>query len=180
MEETFADLIDRKARDAGLNDYQLSAAIGLLPDNKVFSPKQVNRVRMGEQRLIPAAVLWRLVEVLDLDPALAWKKALEAIDFWPKNLTAEQLRMVTRPAVPALAAASATSRRRRSDRPVRVQGKRTQDQLYAYPWPASMPEQTHKAPFVRSPRSNVISGHRPALTIIAGEKDQGETGQEAA
>jgi hypothetical protein len=68
MEETFADLIDRKAREAGLNDYQLSAAIGLLPDNKVFSPKQVNRVRMGDQRLIPAAVLWRLVEVLDLDP----------------------------------------------------------------------------------------------------------------
>lgn len=134
MEETFADLIDRKAREAGLNDYQLSAAIGLLPDNKVFSPKQVNRVRMGDQRLIPAAVLWRLVEVLDLDPAEAWKKALEAIDLWPADLTAEQLRTLTRPAVPALAtAASATSRRRRSDRPVRAQGKRTTDQLFIIP-----------------------------------------------
>jgi hypothetical protein len=142
MDATFAELVDRVAREAGLNDYQLAAAIGLLPGRRVFSSKQVARLRRGEQRHLEPELVHRLIEILDLDPPTAWEKA----GLWPPGLTAEQLRMVTRPAVPALAAASATSRRRRSDRPVAAQGKRTTDQL------------SHWA------------GQRPALTIITGQK----------
>ena len=107
MDATFAQLVDEAARAAGLNDYQLSAAIGLLPGHKVFSAKQIGRLRRGEQRTVPAAVLWRLVEVLDLDPVRAWKAALEAADMLPPQLTPEQFEelrtLMARPSEPALA-----------------------------------------------------------------------------
>jgi transcriptional regulator with XRE-family HTH domain len=106
MDATFAQLVDEAAQAAGLNDYQLSAAIGLLPGHKVFSAKQIGRLRRGEQRTVPAAVLWRLVEVLDLDPVRAWKAALEAADMLPPQLTAEQFEelrtLMARPSEPAL------------------------------------------------------------------------------
>jgi len=75
----------------------------------VFSAKQVGRLRRGEQRTVPAAVLWRLVDVLDLDPVRAWKAALEAADMLPPQLTAEQFEelrtLIAHPQEPALAQA---------------------------------------------------------------------------
>jgi transcriptional regulator with XRE-family HTH domain len=107
MDATFAEMVDEAAKAADLNDYQLSAAIGLLPGHKVFSAKQIGRLRRGEQRTVPAAVLWRLVEVLDLDPVRAWKAALVAADMLPPQLTAEQFEelrtLMARPSEPALA-----------------------------------------------------------------------------
>jgi hypothetical protein len=107
MDATFAEMVDSAAGAAGLNDYQLSAAIGLLPGHKVFSAKQIGRLRRGEQRTVPAAVLWRLVEVLELDPVRAWKAALEAADLLPPQLTAKQFEelrtLMARPSEPALA-----------------------------------------------------------------------------
>jgi hypothetical protein len=50
MDGNFAELVDDAARGLGLNDYQLSAAIGLLEGNRVYSPKQVHRLRAGEVR----------------------------------------------------------------------------------------------------------------------------------
>lgn len=85
---TFAELVDGAADAKGLNDYQLSAAIGLMPGNKVCSPKQVSRIRNGEQVNYSRDLVQRLVDVLNLDPIQAWELA----DKWPPGLTAEHLR----------------------------------------------------------------------------------------
>jgi hypothetical protein len=66
MDATFAELVDRAAEQAGLNDYQLSAAIGLLPPGRrVFCSKQVARLRRGEQRHVDPDLVTRLIEVLN-------------------------------------------------------------------------------------------------------------------
>jgi hypothetical protein len=98
---TFAELVDSAAQARDLNDYQLSAAIGLMPGNKVCSPKQVRRVRDGEQVNYSRDLVQRLIEVLDLDPAEAWELA----DKWPPGLTGDHLRDL-----------GLFGRRRRSDR----------------------------------------------------------------
>jgi transcriptional regulator with XRE-family HTH domain len=148
----FGRLVDQRMQQLDLSQARLAVLVGVLPDGRVLNETQVRRIREGERRLDEDLVS-RLIAALDLDPPTAW----HAAGLWPPGLTAEQLRTVTRPAVPALAtAASATSRRRRSDRPVRVQGKRTTDQ------------------------PSLWAGQRPALTIIAGEKDEGETGRKVA
>lgn len=99
---TFAELVDSAAQAKGLNDYQLSAAIGLMPGNKVCSPKQVGRIRNGEQVNYSRELVQRLIEVLDLDPVQAWELA----DKWPPGLTAEDLHKL----------GLFTGRRRRADR----------------------------------------------------------------
>jgi transcriptional regulator with XRE-family HTH domain len=101
---TFAELVDSAAQAKDLNDYQLSAAIGLMPGNKVCSPKQVSRIRNGEQVNYSRDLVQRLIEVLDLDPAEAWELA----DKWPPGLTAEHLR--------DLGLFSSSRRERRADR----------------------------------------------------------------
>jgi hypothetical protein len=87
--DPFARLVDKAATDAGLNDYQLSAAIGLMqPGNRVFGPKQVGRLRRGEQRHYDRQLVARLIEVLPaLDPAEAW----HAAGLWPPGLEPEDL-----------------------------------------------------------------------------------------
>jgi hypothetical protein len=99
---TFAELVDGAAEGKGLNDYQLSAAIGLMPGNKVCSPKQVDRIRKGEQVNYSRDLVQRLIEVLDLDPVRAWELA----DKWPPGLTADDVHKL----------GLFTGRRRRSDR----------------------------------------------------------------
>lgn len=99
--ESFAVLVDAAAARLELNDYQLSAAIGLMPGNKVCSPKQVRRIRDGEQVNYSRDLVQRLIDVLELDPVLAWELA----DKWPPGLTGEQLRDL-----------GLFGRRRRSDR----------------------------------------------------------------
>jgi transcriptional regulator with XRE-family HTH domain len=99
---TFAELVDGAAEAKGLNDYQLSAAIGLMPGNKVCSPKQVGRIRNGEQVNYSRELVQRLIEVLDLDPVLAWELA----DKWPPGLTADDVHKL----------GLFSGRRRRSDR----------------------------------------------------------------
>lgn len=98
---TFAELVDEAARSKDLNDYQLSAAIGLMPGNKVCSPKQVRRIRDGEQVNYARDLVERLIIVLELDPVRAWELA----DKWPPGLTGEQVRDL-----------GLFGRRRRSDR----------------------------------------------------------------
>jgi transcriptional regulator with XRE-family HTH domain len=139
----FGDYLDEARRRRGWSLARVAIEIGVLSDERVFNETQVKRLLEG-RRLLDAEIVQRSIEALDLDPPTAWEKA----GLWPPGLTAEVLRKVTRPAVPALAAASATSRRRRSDRSVRAQGKRTQDQLRYW------------------------RGQRPALTIIAGEREK--------
>jgi hypothetical protein len=75
MDGNFAALVDGAARDLGLNDYQLSAAIGLLAGNRVYSPKQVGRLRRGEVRHPDPELVERLIEVLHLDPSEAFAAA---------------------------------------------------------------------------------------------------------
>lgn len=83
---SFGALVDDAARAAGFNDYQLAGAIGLLPGRKVFSPKQVARLRRGETQSVSRALVQRLIEVLELDPGEAWA----ASGLWPPGLTPEQ------------------------------------------------------------------------------------------
>jgi hypothetical protein len=75
MDGNFAALVDGAARDLGLNDYQLSAAIGLLKGNRVYSPKQVHRLRAGEVVNPGPELVERLVTVLHLDPNEAFAAA---------------------------------------------------------------------------------------------------------
>lgn len=103
---TFAQMVDGAATSHKLNDYQLSAAIGLMPGNKVCSPKQVGRIRAGEQVNYSRDLVARLIVVLELDPAEAW----EAAGVWPPGLTAEQVRR--------LGLFRGTGRDRRGDRQV--------------------------------------------------------------
>jgi transcriptional regulator with XRE-family HTH domain len=137
----FGGYLDEARRERGWSLARVAYEIGMLSDDRVLNESQVKRLLEG-RRLLDAEIVQRSIEALDLDPPTAWEKA----GLWPPGLTAEQLRKVTRPAVPALAAASATSRRRRSDRPIRVQGKRTTDQ------------------------PSLWAGQRPAFHIIPGEK----------
>ena len=101
---SFAEMVDVAATKEGLNDYQLSAAIGLMPGNKVCSPKQAARIRRGEQVNYSRDLVERLIVVLDLDPEDAWEKA----GMWPTGLTADQVRELRR----------GSARERRSDREI--------------------------------------------------------------
>ena len=87
---TFAEMVDQAAGELGLNDYQLSAAIGLMPGNRVCSPKQVSRIRKGEQVNYRAELVERLILVLKLDAAEAWA----ASGVLPPEMTAEDLRAI--------------------------------------------------------------------------------------
>jgi hypothetical protein len=76
MDGNFAELVDEAARRRGLNDYQLAHAIGLLSGNRVFSSKQVNRLRTGRQRHHDdRELIARLIKVLHLTEE-------EADEFW--------------------------------------------------------------------------------------------------
>lgn len=88
MDGNFAELVDRAARDLGLNDYQLSAAIGLLEGNRVYSPKQVGRLRRGQVRHPDPELVARLVQVLNLDEGTAW----HAAGIWPPDLDLDSYR----------------------------------------------------------------------------------------
>ena len=87
---TFAEMVDQAAGELGLNDYQLSAAIGLMPGNRVCSPKQVSRIRKGEQMNYRPELVERLVAMLKLDAAQAWA----ASGVLPPEVTAEDLRAI--------------------------------------------------------------------------------------
>jgi hypothetical protein len=88
MNDSFAELVDRTARQAGLNDYQLSGAIGLLPSKRIYSPKQVGRLRRGQVRHVDRELVDRLIDVLDLDRFDAY----EAADLRPEGFTADDHR----------------------------------------------------------------------------------------
>lgn len=88
MDGNLGELVDEAARDLGLNDYQLSAAIGLLEGNRVYSPKQVGRLRRGQVKHPAPEVVERLVVVLRLDAA----EAFAAARVLPAGVDAEMLR----------------------------------------------------------------------------------------
>lgn len=89
--DRFAELVDEAARKEGLSDYQLSHAIGLLPNRKVVDAKQVARLRRGEQRTYPRALVTRLIEIL---PGLQDREeeVWHAAGVWPRDLTIEGYR----------------------------------------------------------------------------------------
>jgi len=110
--DAFAKMVDDAARAADLNDYQLSAAIGLMqPGNRVFGPKQVARLRQGRQRHYDRQLVSRLLEVLpDLDPVQAWHKA----GLWPPGLDPEDLRDISeRAATRTMTAAGRVAQKQR-------------------------------------------------------------------
>jgi len=85
--ETFGEMVDRAATRLGLNDYQLSFAVGLLPGKKGVSSRQIGRMRAGEQRNYPRPLVARLVQVFgwDTDPDMELK-AWKAADRWPEGI----------------------------------------------------------------------------------------------
>lgn len=97
MEGNFAELVDGAAQHLGLNDYQLSAAIGLLEGNRVYSPKQVHRLRAGEVRHPDPELVERLVAVLHLDP----DEAFAAARVLPHGFKADHFRKLEFFATPA-------------------------------------------------------------------------------
>jgi transcriptional regulator with XRE-family HTH domain len=87
MARTFGEMVDEGVRQKGWSDYQLSAAIGLLPGEKAFNATQVRRLRRGERRNVTHDLVAKLIELLDLDPAEAW----HAAGLWPPGLEPEDL-----------------------------------------------------------------------------------------
>jgi len=61
-----------------------------MPGNRVCSPKQVSRIRKGEQVNYRAELVQRLILVLKLDAAEAWA----ASGVLPPEMTAEDLRAI--------------------------------------------------------------------------------------
>jgi hypothetical protein len=116
--ETFAEMVDQAATRLGLNDYQLSFAIGLLPGKKGVSSRQIGRMRAGEQRNYPRPLVARLVQVFgwDTDPDMELK-AWKAADRWPPGLDpdaiserrAARLVAATRAALPSEGASFAAT-----------------------------------------------------------------------
>lgn len=88
MSKTFGELVEWGSRRKGWSDYQLSAAIGLLPGDRPFNPTQIRRLRTGERQHLSRELVERLIEVLGLDPEEAW----HAAGLWPPDLDLEGYR----------------------------------------------------------------------------------------
>jgi hypothetical protein len=91
MARTFGEMVDEGVRLKGWSDYQLSAAIGLLPGEKAFNATQVRRLRRGERRNVTHDLVAKLIGLLDLDPAEAW----HAAGLWPPGLDPEDVRDIS-------------------------------------------------------------------------------------
>lgn len=87
MARTFGEMVDEGVRLKGWSDYQLSAAIGLLPGDKAFNPTQIGRLRRGERKNLSRPLVARLIDLLGLDPIPAW----HAAGLWPEGLEPEDV-----------------------------------------------------------------------------------------
>ncbi len=116
METTFGELVAEAMRRKRWGDYHVSAAIGLLPDNKVINNTQIRRIRTGERQHLTRDLVERLIDVLGLDPAEAWAAA----GLLPPGVTADMLRrlelVATTPRAVSPGRHSLGDDRRRSDR----------------------------------------------------------------
>jgi len=102
MARTFGEMVDEGVRRKGWSDYQLSAAIGLLPGEKAFNATQVRRLRRGERRNVTHDLVAKLIELLDLDPPQAW----HAAGLWPPGLEPEDIADLSERRAARLTAAS--------------------------------------------------------------------------
>lgn len=87
MPKTFGELVEEGLDRKGWSDYQLSAAIGLLPGDKAFNPTQIGRLKRGERRTLSRPLVAKLIDLLDLDPIPAW----HAAGLWPEGLEPEDV-----------------------------------------------------------------------------------------
>jgi hypothetical protein len=85
---TFGELVAEAMRRKRWGDYHVSAAIGLLPGNKVINNTQVRRIRTGERQNLTRDLVERLVQVLDLDEEQAWFLS----GLWPPDLSVDGYR----------------------------------------------------------------------------------------
>jgi hypothetical protein len=83
----FGRYVDRVIRERGLSQPRVSVMVGTLEDGRILNEKGVDRIREGGRRLDPILVQ-RLIDVLGLDPALAWSAA----GIWPPDLSPEEYR----------------------------------------------------------------------------------------
>jgi hypothetical protein len=88
VSNTFGAMVEEAARRKGWSDYQLSAAIGLLPGDRPFNPTQIRRLRRGERQHLTQELVQRLIDVLGLDPPEAWA----ASGLLPSGVTADMIR----------------------------------------------------------------------------------------
>ncbi len=85
---TFGALVAEAMRRKGWGDYHVSAAIGLLPGDKVINNTQIRRIRTGERQNLTRDLVERLVRVLDLDEEQAWFLS----GLWPPDLSIDGYR----------------------------------------------------------------------------------------
>jgi hypothetical protein len=137
LTSTFGEMVGAAMGRKGWGDYQLSAAIGLLSENRVVNNTQVRRLRTGGRRHLDRELVARLIEVLELDPAEAWPLA----GLWPPDLdvtTYREARAKVSPPEPALAHATGgsdtppASSLRKAPTPLRTEGRRRDNSCYSY------------------------------------------------
>jgi len=85
---TFGELVAEAMRRKGWGDYHVSAAIGLLPDNKVINNTQIRRIRTGERQNLTRELVAQLISALDLPEEEAW----HAAGLWPPDLDVDGYR----------------------------------------------------------------------------------------
>lgn len=85
----FGQMIETARMARGWTRSKLAAGIGILPDGSALDATQVRRLVEGGRVLDPD-LIYRLINLLELDPAEAW----EASGVLPPDMTAEDLRAI--------------------------------------------------------------------------------------
>lgn len=88
--EDFARMVRAAMEERGISRNRLGYLIGVLPDGRTIDATGIRLMLEGRRRNYDTALVTRLIEILDLDPAIAY----EAAGVWPEGLTVDGYRQV--------------------------------------------------------------------------------------
>lgn len=86
----FARMVRAAMERKSISRNRLGYLIGVLPDGRTIDATGIRLMLEGRRRNYDTALVTRLIDVLDLDPATAY----EAAGVWPEGLTADGYRKV--------------------------------------------------------------------------------------
>ena len=111
--EQFGRLVAAGMARKGYGQGKVAVLIGVLPDGKTLDATQIRLIVQGKRRSLTGALVQRLAEVLELDPAEAHYQA----GTWPPDLSPEDL--------PDLSELLATRRMTAASRVASLEGARS-------------------------------------------------------